>query len=715
MKKKELLEYLANNPEQAYTRRGLAKRLQIKGRSIGLFYRDLARLEKDGSIMITPAGRYKIAATGKPKGAKSGPRGKLGKSAGQKAGVGSIVEGKLQVNRYGNGFVLLDGEDMFVPANELIGAVSGDLVRGKIGRHRARGPAGKLLKIIKRRSTQLVGKVVKVPGGYELELLKSIAERAVRLRRKSVAADHVGALVSAQIVDWGTQSGPIVAEVDTVIGSPNDPAIDMQIVLRQHDLVIDFPENVLEDARRSGARNALKLDAFRQDLRHLTAFTIDPATAEDFDDAISLERVDDHWSLGVHIADVSFYVPPNSDLDREAFNRGNSVYFTEGVVPMLPHLLSGDLCSLKPDVDRPTMSAFIALDDQGQVLDVDFTRGLIRSRRRFSYNEAQDVIDRGQGEWGVLLGKLKSLTDKIQKHRFANGSVDFDIPEPIFQLGDDGVPHLVKPSERLAVHRIVEECMLLANRLVAERIPAGATRMPFMYRVHDEPAAEQIASLSNLLKRLKFQGLPTGKVTSAQVRDLLQSMEDSPYRELIEGLTLRSMAKAIYSTNNPGHFGLAFEHYTHFTSPIRRYSDLVVHRIMVARLAKPNDPWPVNESYLSKVSSQCTGREAESVKAERDYRRIKELRYLATRINETYRGRISGVVDRGLYIQLSDSLVEGLVTVESMFDDKYELIDDLYALRGKFQRKLYQLGQEVDIKVHDVSIEKRFAHFHLID
>ncbi|MFC1481782.1 ribonuclease R family protein [Candidatus Neomarinimicrobiota bacterium] len=715
MGKQAILGYLATHTDQAYTRRGLAKRLEIKGSAIGLFYRDLARLEKTGEVVCTPAGRYKIATGGKVSKASSRGRSKVRKSADRDGGGGKIVEGKLQVNRYGNGFVLLEGEDMFVPANELLGAVSGDLVQGKIGRHRARGPAGKLLKIIKRRSPQLVGKVVQVPGGFELELLKMIAERPVRLRGRSVKPEHVGALVSAQVVDWGTQKGPITAEVDAWIGSPNDPAIDMQIVLKQHDLVIDFPENVLEDAQKSRTNNVLKPDKQRRDLRHLTTFTIDPATAEDFDDAISLERVNGHWSLGVHIADVSFYVKQGSELDREAFNRGNSVYFTEGVVPMLPHLLSGDLCSLKPDEDRPTMSAFISLDDAGQVLDVEFTRGLIRSRRRFSYREAQGVIDQGKGEWGTLLTSLKSLTDKLQKHRFANGSVDFDIPEPIFQLGKDGVPHLVKPSERLAVHRIVEECMLLANRLVAERIPAGTTRMPFIYRVHDEPKGEQITSLSNLLKRLKFPGLPEGKVTSAQVRDLLQSMEDSPYRELIEGLTLRSMAKAIYSTNNPGHFGLAFKHYTHFTSPIRRYSDLAVHRIMVDRLTKSGSPWPVNEGYLSKVSSQCTAREAESVKAERDYRRIKELRYLANRINETYRGRISGVVAGGLYVQLSDSLVEGFVSIESMYDDKYEFVDDLYALRGRFQRNLYQLGQEIDIKVHDVSIEKRFAHFHLID
>jgi ribonuclease R len=295
------------------------------------------------------------------------------------------------------------------------------------------------------------------------------------------------------------------------------------------------------------------------------------------------------------------------------------------------------------------------------------------------------------------------------------GSVDFDIPEPLFKLDDYGVPHIIHPSQRLDSHRIVEECMLLANRMVAERIPKGKPRRVFIYRIHDEPGQEQMAKLSSLLKRLNLPGLPARDVTSKEVRDLLLAMEDSPYRDLIETITLRSMAKAVYSASNRGHFGLAFPAYTHFTSPIRRYADLVVHRLIIEHLTAPKAPWTVSEEALTNMANQCSQQELVALEAERAYSRLKELRFLATQVGKTFDGIISGVIPKGLFVQIREFLVDGFINVDWLEGDDYTFDESLYALQGRRFKQVFQLVQEVRIRVRDVSIEKRFANFLLVE
>ena len=423
-------------------------------------------------------------------------------------------------------------------------------------------------------------------------------------------------------------------------------------------------------------------------------------------------------------------MPPGGATDAEAFQRGNSVYFTEGVVPMLPHLLSSNFCSLKPDEDRLAVSVLISLSEGAEVRDVRFARTLIRSCRRFTYSEVHEILEQGKGQWYSFLAALKKLTQQLYRDRVEQGSVDFDIPEPLFKLDDYGVPHIIHPSQRLDSHRIVEECMLLANRMVAERIPRRKPRRPFIYRIHDEPGQEQIAKLSSLLRRLNLPGLPSrdarlaptetsgqaaGQVTSKEVRDLLLAMEDSPYRDLIETITLRSMAKAAYSASNRGHFGLAFPAYAHFTSPIRRYSDLVAHRLVIEHLTAPKAPWTISEKALQKVAHQCTERELVALEAERAYSRLKELRFLATQIGKTFDGIVSGVIPKGLFVQIREFLVDGFISVDWLEGDDYTFDESLYALRGRRFKQVLQLGQEVRIRVRDVSIEKRFANFLLVE
>jgi len=628
------------------------------------------------------------------------------------------VEGTMEVTRGGFGFVAVEGmDDVFVAGRDLGGAVYGDRVLVKLLGRRSRGnPEGQVIKVLERGRSHLVGTLAGERGRYILEVTEPLSTRTIEVDPTGVKQAALGSLAYVKVRDWGTGLEPIRTDLEEIIGPADEPRTDYTFILRQFDLDDQFPPAIEAEVEHVAKKASIAPVGLRRDLRHLTVFTIDPKTAKDFDDAISLERLEDGaWRLGVHIADVSLYVKRGSSIDAEAFRRGNSSYFTEGVVPMLPHLLSSDLCSLKPDEDRPAMTVMITLNAKGVVLQVEFMRSLIRSRRRFTYGEVHAILAAGQGDLIKTLQPLKRLTQSLFKRRLAAGSVDFDIPEPLIKLDEYGVPHIIHPSERLDSHRIVEECMLLANRMVAERIPEGKPRPPFFYRVHDEPGKEKIKELSALLKRLRLPGLPRKGVTSKSVRDLLMAMEDSPYRDLIETVTLRSMAKAAYAVDNIGHFGLAFNQYTHFTSPIRRYADLVVHRMVVEHLAGARGKWSVSRDALDKVAIQCSTQERLSLKAERAYQRLKELRFLATRIDKTFDGIISGVIPRGLFIQIKEFLVDGFVSIDRLTGDTFYYDESLYALHGRSTGQILQLGQEVTIKVHDVSIENRLADFLLMD
>lgn len=694
MIREEILEFLKSRPGRAYRKKELARHLGVKGDQYATFRRLVNGLVREGVITIQRGGRLAYA--------------------------GSVqeVEGTMELTHRGFGFVAVEGmEDIFVEGRDVGGAASGDLVRVALRRQKfGRGPKGRVTEVLKRGRSSLVGAVERVPGGYELALSEPFANRAVRLDPSGIKKENVGALVYAQVTDWGDGWGPIRARVQEVIGSPDDPLTDFKFVLRQFDLEPGFPAAVEEEVAHLARGITIGPGPGRRDLRSLTVVTIDPAAARDFDDAISLEhRQDGTWVLGVHIADVSLFVPPGSATDAEAFQRGNSVYFTEGVVPMLPHLLSSELCSLKPDEERLAVSILITLAEDAKVRSVRFARSIIRSRRRFTYSEVHEILEQGTGRWYSFLAALKELTRKLYQQRVEQGSVDFDIPEPLFKLDNYGVPHMIHPSQRLDSHRIVEECMLLANRLIAERIPKGKPRRLFVYRIHDEPGREQLIRLSALLRRLNLPGLPARDVTSKEVRDLLLAMEDSPYRDLIETITLRSMAKAVYSASNRGHFGLAFPVYTHFTSPIRRYADLVVHRLIVEHLTAPRAPWTISEEALQRAAHQCTERELVAMEAERAYSRLKELRFLATQIGKTFDGIISGVIPKGIFVQIREFLVDGFISIDWLEDDDYTFDERLYALQGRRFKQVLQLGQEVRIKVRDVSIEKRFANFLLVE
>ena len=420
--------------------------------------------------------------------------------------------------------------------------------------------------------------------------------------------------------------------------------------------------------------------------------------------------------IGVHIADVSHFVTPSSLIDKEAMNRGTSVYFTEGVVHMLPKELSADLCSIRPGVDRLAVSAIIQLNHNYKVLNVDILPTVINSKARFTYQEVQNIIEgKNTHPFKAQINDLKKLSIALYKERSKNGSLDFDIPEPIFEMNDKGVPHEIRSSERLISHRIVEECMLLANKVVAVEIPKKIPKkLNFFYRVHIKPDSLRVERFSGLLKRLKLGVyIPDGDMSPNDFKNILKHVEDSPYRSLIENVALRTMSKAEYAIKNKGHFGLAFRHYTHFTSPIRRYPDLLVHRMIKmldSHSFELKNEWNDKIEDALKLSNE---KEIEALNAEREYIKIKQLRWLADRINSVFEGAITGVTNFGFFVGLKSSMAEGLVHMDTLENDEYYYDEDHYCIKGRSFKEEFRLGDRVHIKIVSVQIEKQRANFAL--
>ncbi len=453
-------------------------------------------------------------------------------------------------------------------------------------------------------------------------------------------------------------------------------------------------------------------------MRHLTALTIDPSDARDVDDAISLESLSNgNVRVGVHIADVSFFVREKSELDREAQKRGNTVYFAEGTVRMLPDNLSADLCSLLPEVDRLAMSVLMELDSGLKVVSTRVEQTVIRSRGALAYGEVQTVLDgKKKGPFVKELMEMNRIAKGLTADRDKAGSIDFDIPEPIFKFKDGGIPHEISPSERLESHRLVEEFMLLANREVARKVTKRRKRKDeFIFRIHDEPTADDMERFVGVLRRLNLGESIPPRLKPADFRDILAMVETSPYRALIEKLALRTMSKAVYTVHNRGHFGLAFNTYTHFTSPIRRYSDLMVHRYLKKHILRHSEMKGISRDRASAIAREVTEAEIKSLEAEREYIKLKQIRWLSRRIGEKFDAVVSGVISAGFFAELENTMVEGFVSVESLTDDRYYYDELEIAIIGKRFREMYRLGRKVKIRVRSVSLEKRRADFDLVE
>lgn len=629
-------------------------------------------------------------------------------------------EGILMVRGRGTGFVTLPGfeEDIVIPRENLSAALDGDIVEVKIGAKIEGRTNGSVVRVIDRKRNEFIGTVHEEKG---IRFVKPDSRRIhVRFILSNVSPEVVGQKVAVKIASWKENEEP-QGEIIEVFGKAGDHETEIQAIIRSGGFAVGFPKLVEEEAiaihknQDADFAEALK-DPKRRDMRSITTFTIDPVDAKDFDDALSFEKLPNgNYEIGVHIADVSHYVIPGHPIDKEAQERGTSIYLVDRVIPMLPEILSNDLCSLRPNEDRLAFSAVFEIDPQSNVVARWFGQTVIHSNKRFSYEEAQEVLDKKDGPHLAELETLMDLSRLIRAQRQREGAIAFDSEEVKFELDENKKPIRAYVKKRTETMLMIEDFMLLANREVAEHIYNLSKEknrdLAFVYRIHDLPDPERIEELGIFLRALGYEFKTNkGVVEGVDINKLLKQIEGKPEANLIKTATIRSMAKAVYSTKNIGHFGLAFKFYTHFTSPIRRYPDLMVHRLLRKHLdgAKIS---PQEHAEYERLSVQSSQREVGAVEAERDSIKFKQVEYLKDRIGEEFDGVITGVTEWGLYVEEKTSKAEGMVRLSSMKEDYYSVDPKNYRVVGEKKKKAYALGDTVRVKLTGASLEDRTLDF----
>lgn len=630
-------------------------------------------------------------------------------------GVSGLLEGVVDVNRHGVGFVAISGydEDIRIPRKKMHTALPGDRVRLKIiGRESGR-LEGAITEVKERSGRMMVGTILLSKGVCMIEPDEGIADTEFFIHPDQTRGAQDGDKVTFRLVDWIHPKALPQAEIIQVLGKAGTHEATMLSILAENQIQGNFPKEVEEYADRIAVDIPETEFKRRMDLRKERIFTIDPFDAKDFDDAIQIRiNEDGNYELGVHIADVTHYVRPDTILDREALDRATSVYLVDRVIPMLPESLSNGVCSLRPDEDKLTYSCMMEISAKGKLVSYRIAETVIRSVQRFTYEQVQTIIDGGSHWLEEDVRLANEMARMLTAKRFREGSVDLDTPEPRFRLDAAGKPIEVIVKERLDAHRLVEECMLMANKTVAwhvETLREAVKRKskdvyPYLYRIHDKPDTDKLRNIAENVRPLGIQFNVTDDVNPKQINQLLADVKDHPLQNTIQELVLRSMAKAVYSPKNIGHFGLGFKHYTHFTSPIRRYPDVIVHRLLKLYAAGlPGYRYP----ELEELGIHCSERERAAATAERDSIKQKQVEYLSERIGETFEGVITGVTDRGLYVNLKAIYCDGMIPIRTLEDDYYIYDENRHMLIGRRNGRKFQLGDTVSVKVFETNLTAR--------
>ncbi|MGO1595920.1 MAG: ribonuclease R [Sphingobacterium sp.] len=630
------------------------------------------------------------------------------------------ITGKVDMTADGSGYIVPEEDnenDIFVAPRKLRQALHGDVVKVHVyERKKGRKREGEVVEILQRAKINFTG-TIDISGNYAFFLpddRKMLHDIFIPLDNLNGAKNGEKVLVS--IVEWPKNAKNPIGTVKNILGKKGENNTEMNAILADFGFPLQFPEAVEQAAESiSAALSAEELEK-RRDFRKTTTFTIDPADAKDFDDALSFKKLDNgHYEVGIHIADVSHYVTPDSVLDKEAFDRGTSVYLVDRVIPMLPEKLSNDLCSLRANEDKLCFSAVFEMDDKANVLEEWFGRTVIHSDRRMSYEQAQEIIEGKKDDLADAINKLNDLALILRERRFRSGAISFETEEVKFQLDENGKPLGVYTKIRKETHKLIEDFMLLANKKVAEFIGKkgrGKNKLPFVYRFHDVPNPETLGSFSQFA--LKFghkMNIQTDKETAKSLNSLMTKIEGKKEQNLLTSLAIRSMAKAIYTTKNTSHYGLAFDYYTHFTSPIRRYPDVMIHRLLQFYL---DDGKNVNAEHYEKMAEHASQMEKKAADAERASVKYKQAEFLQNQIGVEYTGIVSGVTEWGMYVEIQENKCEGMVRLRDITDDFYVLDEKNHAIIGQRKKKVYQLGDEVQIKVRKVDLEKRQIDFSLI-
>lgn len=691
----QILETLARSTRGPLKAKELAKALGVGTQAYNAFKLRLRALQEEGAVYRVRGQRYAIP-------------GKI-----------NLAVGRLSVTRAGDGFVALDGAagSVFVSARLLESAMDGDRVVVRIeARPRGRSPEGRVIKVLERAHQTVVGTF------HRSRKFAFVHPRAPRELQEVLIpeGDELGAregdVVVVRLTSFGDRRVPPVGTVETVLGQSGAPGVDVLAVIHGHGLPTAFPEPVTAAAREAAESRRAGEEGSHIDRRDLHVFTIDPVDARDHDDALSVSAVEGgSHEVGIHIADVSWFVDHGSPVDVEALERGTSVYLVDRVIPMLPEVLSSDACSLLPDQDRLAVSLFVTLDPEGRVRAHRFERTRIRSRHRLSYEQVEGVLEgsaRVDSTTDAALAVLRRISQQFRAKRHARGSLDFDQPESRVILDDDGQPVDIQKVLRLSSHELIEDFMLLANEIVAKE--GVNRRLPLLYRVHEPPTEDRMRAVRDLLDALG-QPLPKGKLGPRTLQKVLDRVKGRPEERLVSTAILRSMSRAHYSPTNGGHFGLATRAYAHFTSPIRRYPDLQVHRVVLRALVEKKDVPEHWGAALETIADQASERERLADEAQRDSVALKKVEFMERHLGDDFRGTISGVTAFGFFVTLQDYFVEGLVHVNSMRDDYYVFQDRVHALVGERTGRRFQLGDPVRVQVTRVDKEERQVDFMLLD
>ncbi|MGM9850633.1 MAG: ribonuclease R [Muribaculaceae bacterium] len=612
-----------------------------------------------------------------------------------------------------------DGEQIFVAERNSLRALNGDRVQVSICAHvKGREPEAVVTAIIEKKDQTFIGTLNVERNFATLSTDSKYLANDIILPKNKLKGGQSGDKAIVKITSWPDDAKNPRGEVIDILGQAGENNAEINAILAEFDLPYKYPAAVERAADRINPDITDEVIAARRDMRQVTTFTIDPRDAKDFDDALSLRRLPDgNLEVGVHIADVTHYVRPDTIIDREAQQRATSVYLVDRVVPMLPERLCNEICSLRPDEDKLTFSVIFTMDDNARIIDSQICRTVTRSNRRFTYEEAQEVIETGHGDYADEILTLDRLAKILRDRRFENGSVDFDRCEVRFEIDEHGHPISVYFKESKDANKLIEEFMLLANRTVATAIGKPASRKKpkaFVYRVHDVPDVSKLSDLAALSRTFGYKVKTNGSAreVNRSLNKMLADVKGHGEENLLSTLAIRSMAKAIYTTHNIGHYGLGFDFYTHFTSPIRRFPDMMVHRLLDRYL---NGGRSVNAEKLEDLCNHSSAMEQLAANAERASIKYKQVEYMADHLGEVYSGVISGVTEWGLYVELDDNKCEGLVPMRDLADDYYDFDDKNYCLIGRRHGHRYRLGDNINVQVARCNLERKQLDFAIVD
>lgn len=698
MKKEAIVQAVLNtfqlNPKAIYNYKQLSKSIGIEAQVQKLYVADLLYdLTYDGILAEVEPGRFRLNS------------------------LGTVAVGIFQRRSNGrNAFLPEDGgEPIRVAERNSHHAMDGDKVRVQLfARRRGAEPEAEVMEVLENKKRTFVGRLQIAKDYAFLVTEDKTLSNDIFIPREHLHGGRNNDKALVRIIEWPEGAKNPLGEVIDILGKAGDNNTEMHAILAEFGLPYTYPEKVEEAANRIPTEITDEDRAGREDFRGVVTFTIDPKDAKDFDDALSLRKLENgHWEVGVHIADVTHYVKPGSIIDKEAYERATSVYLVDRTIPMLPESLCNNLCSLRPNEEKLTFSVIFEMNDEAEILASRIGRTIIESDRRFTYEEAQNVIETGQGDYKDEVLTLHHLAQQLRNIRFASGSIDFDRYEVKFEIDEKGKPLNVYFKESKEANKLIEEFMLIANRAVAESMgkqPKGKTKKTFVYRVHEQPDPEKMKNFAGFIRRFGYKLKTDGSKSELTkgINNLLDKAQGKPEENLIETLAISSMQKARYSTENIGHYGLAFPYYSHFTSPIRRYPDMMAHRLL-ERYATGGRS--VEKDRYEEYCDHCSQMEQIAANAERASVKYKQVEFMSDKIGRVYDGVISGVTEWGLYVELNENKCEGLVPIRDLDDDFYTFDEENYALVGRRRKRTYRLGDPLTVKIAQANLERKQLDF----